>query len=399
MAAQVLAEGGLAVEVRERMPSPGRKFLMAGRGGLNLTHSEDLPAFLARYDTSALAPHIEAFAPDALRAFAHDLGQETFVGTSGRVFPTAFKASPLLRAWLARLEALGVRLVTRSRFVGWDGACGHALFDAPGEGAPIPVQADVTVLALGGASWPRLGADGSWAPVLRAVAVPVTALSASNAGVQVGWSPHFASRHAGAVLKAVALACGPVRARGDVVVTRYGLEGGPVYALSQAVREAQGRHGTATVTLDLRPDVPVERLAARLGAVRAGASLASRLKALRLTPAQVGLLREVAGPDLPRDHEGLARRIRAVPLPVTGFAGLERAISTAGGVSFTGLTDTLMLKDRPGVFAAGEMLDWDAPTGGYLLQACFATGRAAGLAALKWLASTPPHSPSTSSMP
>lgn len=389
MAAEVLAAGGAAVTVAERMPSFGRRLLMAGRGGLNLTHSEPFEAFLGRYGaaTARLRPLLEAFPPQALRAWAERLGQPTFVGSSGRVFPRAMKASPLLRAWLARLERQGVTLRPRLHWSGWDEA-GRTVFDGP-EGAES-VAAEVVVLALGGASWPRLGADGGWAPRLAGRGVRIVPFRPANAGVEIAWSDHFRGRFAGAPLKNVALAFGGRTVRGEAMVAAYGLEGGAVYALSAELREAIAAEGRAVLTVDLRPDLTVEALAARLARPRGRDSAANWLrKAAGLPPVAAGLLREIPG-ELPAGAEKLARRIKGVRLTLTAMRGLERAISSAGGVAWDAVDDRLMLKALPGVFVAGEMLDWEAPTGGYLLQACFATGRAAGLGALARLGLAPP---------
>ncbi|MCK8786706.1 TIGR03862 family flavoprotein [Roseomonas sp. NAR14] len=393
MAAETLATAGRPVVVVERMPSPARKLLIAGRGGLNLTHTEPPGRFLDRYGTARarLEAAIAGFPPEALRAWCEGLGQPTFVGSSGRVFPVAFKASPLLRAWLARLAALGVELRTRHRWTGWD-AAGSLLLEGPA-GEPATLRPAATVLALGGASWPRLGADGRWVATLRARGVPVSPLLPSNAGIRVPWSAHLRERFAGAPLKRIAARVAapglPERpaVRGEMVVTAAGLEGGAVYALSAALREALAT-GEARLLLDLRPDLEAAELARRLGAPRRGQSLGSVLrKGLGLSPVAAALLREgTDGPAaLPADPAALAARIKALALPVAGMAGLERAISTAGGLCWEALDSRLMLRDLPGVFAAGEMLDWDAPTGGYLLQASFATGRAAALGALAWL--------------
>lgn len=382
MAAEAAALAGAEVIVHERKPAPARKLLLAGRGGLNLTHSEPLERFLTRYDTKAVRPAIASFDPGALRVWAGGLGERTFVGSSGRVFPQSFKASPLLRAWLRRLEELGVRMVTRSAWTGFD-AHGKPVFRVDG-GAPRAEACGATVLALGGASWPELGADGNWVGPLQAYGVDISALQASNCGVVADWSDAVA-RHAGQPVKAVRLSLGNHSALGDLMLTSSGLEGGPVYALSGAVRAELDRSGSARLMLDLRPQQTQEALAAKLSRGRTGQSLATRLKgALSLTQAAMALLREGHGRALPSDPSALASCIKRTPVVVRATAGLERAISTAGGVRFSGLTDRAMLRARPGVFVAGEMLDWDAPTGGYLLQACFATGRAAGLAAVDW---------------
>jgi uncharacterized flavoprotein (TIGR03862 family) len=372
--------------VVEAMPSPARKFLMAGRGGLNLTHSEPLDRFLSRYAPAdpLLLQAIRDFPPEDLRAFAAGLGQATFVGSSGRVFPVAMKASPLLRAWLSRLAGLGVGLETRRRWLGWTASGALAIERA--DGGVEAVTPKATILAMGGASWPRLGSDGRFALLLAAQGVVVTPLRPANGGLLIAWSPTVAERHQGQPLKRIALSLGEVGRRGEVVITRQGLEGGAAYALSGVVRDALARMGHAAVTLDLRPDESVEALAARLARRRPGASLSTHLrKALSLPPAAIAVLRE-AGP-LPQEPEALAGRIKAIPLAVAGVAGLERAISTAGGVAFAAVDSAFMLRRLPGVFVAGEMLDWEAPTGGYLLQACFATGAAAGRGALAFVRS------------
>jgi len=389
MAAEVLARGGARVTVFDAMPSAGRKFLMAGRGGLNLTHSEPLPQFLARY--GAAAPHlksaIDAFTPEALRKWADDLGQLTFVGSSGRVFPKTLKASPLLRAWLRRLDSLSVTLALRHRWTGWD-RDGRLLFQtSDGERA---VLADATVMALGGASWPRLGSDGAWVEWLAGRGVAVAPLRPANSGFTVGWSGVFRDRFEGQPLKNVALSFGSHAVRGEAVITRTGVEGGGIYALSSALREAIIASGHATLHIDLRPDVATANLSARLSAPRGKQSVSNWLrKAAGLAPVAIGLLQETAMASGQQPGamppEALAALIRAVPVTLTGIAPIARAISTAGGIVFSELDGDTMIRRLPGVFAAGEMLDWEAPTGGYLLQASFATGAAAGRGALKWL--------------
>jgi uncharacterized flavoprotein (TIGR03862 family) len=385
MAAQVLAEGGASVTVYDRMPSVGRKLLMAGRGGLNLTHSEPIEPFLARYGEAAarLGPLVEAFPPQALIDWAEALGQETFVGSSGRVFPKALKASPLLRAWLARLRDLGVEIRPRHDWTGWD-ADGALRFRTPdGETSVSP---DATILALGGASWPKLGSTGDWAGVLAQAGVAVTPLKAANAGFDVAWSDIVRDRFAGEPLKGVALTFGRVRVRGEAMVTRHGLEGGAVYALSAALRDAIQAQGSAKLWIDLRPDARAEELAAKLALQPAHQSAANRLrKALHLTPLETNILREAHGKDLPSDPAALAQAIKGAPLTLTATRPIARAISTAGGVAFQAVDQDLMLIARPGVFVAGEMLDWEAPTGGYLLQASFATGAAAARGLLRRL--------------
>ncbi|WP_152535475.1 TIGR03862 family flavoprotein [Bradyrhizobium sp. Ai1a-2] len=389
MAAEVLARAGAQVTIYDAMPSAARKFLMAGRGGLNLTHSEPLPSFLARYREAM--PHleaaIEAFPPQALRDWSEALGQPTFVGSSGRVFPKAFKASPLLRAWLRRLDGTGVRLLLRHRWTGWDND-GRLLFQTP-EGQRA-VEARATVLALGGASWPRLGSDGAWVDVLAARGVNISPLRPANSGFTVAWSDIFRDRFEGQPLKGVALSFGGHQVRGEAIVTRTGIEGGAIYALSADLRETILRDGEATLHIALRPDLGIDDLVTKLSTPKGKQSFSNFLrKALNLAPIGIGLLQEVAktsGTSLPSQSPAdLARLINAVPLRLSGTAPLSRAISTAGGIAFDELDDNFMLRRLPGVFAAGEMLDWEAPTGGYLLQASFATGAAAGNGALKWL--------------
>ena len=390
MAAQVLAEGGAAVTVLEAMPSPGRKFLMAGRGGLNLTHSETLPQFLARYREAEhrLKDAIAAFPPGDLRRFSEALGEPTFVGSSGRVFPQSFKASPLLRAWLLRLESLGVQLALRHRFTGWD-ENGRLRFTTPAGDRAVAARA--SVLALGGASWPRLGSDGGWVAPLAATGVAVAPLRPANCGFTVPWSEVFRDRFEGCPLKGIALTFGARTVRGEAVVTRAGIEGAAVYALSAELRDAISADGEATVRVGLRPDVEAGDLVSRLSRPRGRLSVANFLRrAVHLSPPAIGLLHEAAKASgvvvaslSPRD---LAAAINAVPVRLTGTAPLARAISTAGGIALAELDEDFMIRRLPGVFAAGEMLDWEAPTGGYLLQASFATGAAAGRGAVKWLA-------------
>ena len=389
MAAEVLAQGGAAVVVYDAMPSAGRKLLMAGRGGLNLTHSEPLPQFLARYREAM--PHlkaaIEAFSPSALRDWSEALGQETFVGSSGRVFPRAFKASPLLRAWLRRLDSHGVRLALRHRWTGWDEQGRLRFQTLNGSHA---VEASAVVLALGGASWPRLGSDGSWVSTLAAKGVQVSPLRPANSGFSVVWSDIFRDRFEGQPLKGVALTFGAHTVRGETIVTRTGIEGGAIYALSAELREAILRDGQVTLNVALRPDVEVGDLTAKLSAAKGKQSFSNFLrKAANLSPVAIGLLQEAAkvtGRSLsalsPADLAGL---IQAVPVQLSGVSPIARAISTAGGLVFSEIDADFMLRRVPGVFAAGEMLDWEAPTGGYLLQASFATGVAAGRGALTYL--------------
>lgn len=380
IAADSLSSRGIEVTVFDRMPSVGRKFLMAGRGGLNLTHSEQADVFLSRYREAEprLRAAFEAFPPEALRAWCADLGIETFVGSSGRVFPRRMKASPLLRALLARLSANGVSIRTRWHWTGF-GASGALLFDTP-QGRHTHPAPDAVLLALGGASWPRLGSDGRWSATTDAAGIARVPFSPSNCGVEVKWTHHFAERFQGVPLKRIALSIGDRTSRGEAMITASGLEGGGVYALSPDIRRALADTSVpATLTLDLRPDLDIDALAARLARPRGKNSLSNHLrKNAGLAPAAGALLREAG--ERPRGAKALAARIKALPLPVTGIAGMERAISSAGGIAWSDIDGSYMLKKKPGVFVAGEMIDWDAPTGGYLLQACFATGQAAASA-------------------
>ena len=388
MAAEVLARAGVAVTVHERMPSPGRKFLLAGHGGLNLTHSEERSLFVARYGASAgrLGPMLDAFGPEDLRAWCESLGEPTFVGSSGRVFPHAFRATPLFRAWLARLEDLGVRIERRTSWVGWTDA--GALFIADASERASEVTADAVVFALGGASWPHLGADGTWVDAFAERGVKVTPLRAANVGVRVAWSAIFAERLAGAPLKNVCLMVrdqGGESRRGDAMLTRTGIEGGPVYAIGAAIREALDA-GHCILEVDLLPDLALGQIADRLRQRRPKDSAANWLRrSLGLDPAAIRLLREAVGATLPTDADAVAALVKAVPVPVTDTMPIDRAISTAGGIAWSEVDERLMLRRMPGTFVAGEMLDWEAPTGGYLLQASFSTGVVAAQAVLAWL--------------
>jgi uncharacterized flavoprotein (TIGR03862 family) len=389
MAAEVLARGEAAVTVYDAMPSVGRKFLMAGRGGLNLTHSEALPAFLARYGEAnpQVRGAIEAFPPSALREWSEALGQPTFVGSSGRVFPTALKASPLLRAWLRRLDSMGVQFKLRHRWIGWNDAGQLAFLTPDGKRA---VDTRATVLALGGASWSRLGSDGAWVQTLAAKQVAMSPLRPANCGFTVAWSDIFRDRFEGQPLKGVAVSFGAHAVRGEVMVTRTGIEGGAIYALSALLREAIASSGQATLRIALRPDLDSNQLIAQLSRPRGRQSLSNFLrKAVHLAPPAIGLLQETAITSAVSlsslSPANLAKLINGVPIEVNGVAPIARAISTAGGIAFGELDGDFMIRRLPGVFAAGEMLDWEAPTGGYLLQASFATGAAAARGALKWL--------------
>lgn len=374
IAAEILSAAGLTVSVYDRMPSLGRKFLMAGRGGLNLTHSEPLETFIPRYGPAAerLTPMVEAFGPSDLIAWAAGLGQETFVGSSGRVFPRSLKASPLLRAWLARLADQGVTFHLRHDWRGWD-ADGALSFETPA--GLLAARADAAILALGGASWPKLGSTGAWSAILAQRGVEIAPFAPANSGFDVAWSLAFAERFAGQPLKNIALSFQGRTVRGEVMIAAYGLEGGAVYALSSALRAAIEAGEAATVEIDLAPDLSRAKLTDRLHRAATGQSSASLLrKAAGLSPIEANLLREACGLALPREPGALARAIKAAPVRLTAPRPLARAISTAGGVAWSEVDEGLRLRKIPGAQLAGEMLDWEAPTGGYLLQACFATG-------------------------
>jgi uncharacterized flavoprotein (TIGR03862 family) len=397
MAAEALAGAGLAVDVYDAMPSVGRKFLMAGKGGMNLTHAEASEPFLGRYGKQAtrLAPLIEGFDPAALRAWVHGLGVETFVGSSGRVFPTDMKAAPLLRAWLHRLRESGVRFHMRHRWIGWEEA------DAPGNvpalrfATPQGVQriaADAIVLALGGGSWARLGSDGAWVPLLAARGVGIAPLRPANCGFDVAWSGHFRERFAGQPVKTVAIGLTavdgtPLYRQGEFVITETGLEGSLVYALSAPMRDLLDAGADATIRLDLAPDMEAARVAAEVCRPRGARSLSSHLQSrLGIAGVKAGLLRECLSKDAMQDPQRVAAAIKALPLRLIRPRPIDEVISSAGGVTFDSVNAQLMLSALPGVFCAGEMLDWEAPTGGYLLTACFASGLAAGRGAADWLA-------------
>jgi uncharacterized flavoprotein (TIGR03862 family) len=388
MAAEVLAEGGAAVALFDAMPSVGRKFLLAGRGGLNLTHSEPLAPFLERFGPrrAALEPALRAFPPEAVRAWAEALGIETFVGTSGRVFPRDMKAAPLLRAWLQRLRARGVQVHTRHRWLGWadDGAL--RLASPTGESQQ---RFDACVLALGGASWPRLGSDGAWLPLLAARGVEAVPLRPANCGFDVagGWSEHLRQRFAGQPLKPVAIAFDGVCRQGEFVLTDTGIEGSLVYAFAQRLRDRIAAAGSATLHIDLLPAHGGPQVLAETQRPRGPRSLSTHLKSrLGIQGIKMGLLHELLQPEALADPARLAEAIKALPLTLAAPRPLAEAISTAGGVPFEALDGRGMLRALPGVFCAGEMLDWEAPTGGYLLSACLATGRAAGHGVLGWWA-------------
>ncbi|MGV6873028.1 TIGR03862 family flavoprotein [Pseudochelatococcus sp. B33] len=387
IAAEVLAGRGFSVTVFERMPSPARKFLMAGRGGLNLTHTEPLPAFLRRYAEAQawLAPAIRAFSPKRLRAWSEGLGEPTFVGSSRRVFPRSYKATPLLRAWLRRLEDLGVAFAFRHRWLGFAPEDrGSGLRFATPEGERV-LAADAALLALGGGSWPRLGSDGGWVEALRGEGIAVADLRPSNCGFTAAWSDVFRTRAAGEPLKRIAIHGEGLTVNGEALITETGIEGGAIYALSAALRDAIARDGEVTIRIDLQTDMSTAELAWRLERARPGQSVSTTLRKIAgLSPAAALLVRE-AGP-LPSAPETLAALVKAVPVRLTGTQPLARAISSAGGIVRDEIDDDYMLVKRPGVFAAGEMLDWEAPTGGYLLQATFATGVAAAEGITRYLA-------------
>lgn len=403
MAAETLARAGGHVTLYDQMASPARKFLMAGRGGLNITHSEPLELFISRYGARApqMEPMIRALPPQALRDFCAELGEQTFVGSSGRVFPRSFKASPLLRAWLARLVRLNVDIALRHSFLGFEGTQGLRMRGP--DGCESQHRVDVVVLALGGASWPRLGSDGGWVKILSAAGVAINPLKPANAGLCVAWSNFYRADFEGYPLKNVRLrfvlpasgADAPdlETARGDIIVTRTGLEGGPAYTLSSRLRDATESGQSTILHVDLRPDTSRDQLARKLAKRPPKQSHATFLRRSGLTSAEIGLLREASPLGLPRDAEVMADLIKNAPLVISGVSDLSRAISTAGGVRFDACDKNLMLHRMPGVFVAGEMLDYDAPTGGYLLQAAFSTGYAAALGAARYLGLAPPDEP------
>ena len=388
MAAEVLSEAGVAVDVYDAMPSAGRKFLMAGKSGLNLTHAEAFDGFVARYGARRdwVAPWLSGFGAQALRDWARDLGVDTFVGSSGRVFPEGMKAAPLLRAWLHRLRAAGVRFHMRHRWLGWDGDA--LLFDTPDGAVKVGSPGTATILALGGGSWPQLGSDGAWITPLRARGVEVAPLRPANCGFDVPWSEHFRDRFAGQPVKSVVASFGGMTRQGEFVVAQHGVEGGLIYAFSAALRDAIERDGSATLTLDLAPGRSLERLTQEIAHPRGARSMASHLQSRAgIAGVKAGLLRECTNKDDYADPARLAALIKALPLRLISPRPLAEAISSAGGVTAEALDEGLMLKILPGVFCAGEMLDWEAPTGGYLLTACFASGAAAGRGAAAWLQS------------
>ena len=399
MAAEALAQHGVQVDVYDAMPSVGRKFLMAGKGGMNITHSEPLEPFLGRYGArrEQIAPLLDLFGPDALRAWLHGLGVETFVGSSGRVFPTDMKAAPMLRAWLHRLREAGVRFHMRHKWTGWDNdggddgdAAAHTLrFETPD--GKQRVNCEAVVFALGGASWPRLGSDAAWVPLLSAREVPVTPLRPANCGFDADWSPYLRERFAGQPVKSVAITITDVdnkvhNRQGEILLTETGLEGSLIYALSAAIRERIFADGDVTIALDLAPGLTLERVVAEVTRPRGSRSMSTHLHGrVGIGGVKLALLHEILSKEAFADANGLAHAIKALPVRLTRARPIAEAISTAGGIPFEALDQHLMIERLPGAFCAGEMLDWEAPTGGYLLTACFASGLAAGRGALAYL--------------
>ena len=390
MAAETLAAHGLRVDLYDAMPSVGRKFLLAGKGGLNLTHSEPSEQFNARYGARRrqLEPMLAQFDAVALRAWAEGLGIATFVGSSGRVFPTDMKAAPLLRAWLHRLRAAGVHFHMRHRWNGWDD---HARLRFSMPDGECTLRADATILALGGGSWSRLGSNGAWVPILANLKVPVAALRPANCGFDIDWSEHFRQRHAGQPLKSVALSFTDAanvdhRRQGEFMVTATGIEGSLIYALSSGLRDKLAAEGSVQILLDLAPGLPLQRVIDEVTRPRGSRSMASHLQSrVNISGVKAGLLHEVLSREEFSDPMRVAQAIKALPLRLTATRPLDESISSAGGITFEALDQGLMIRSLPGIFCAGEMLDWEAPTGGYLLTACFAGGRAAGMGTVQWL--------------
>lgn len=390
MAAEVLSQAGIRVDVYDGMPSVGRKFLLAGVGGMNITHSEAYPAFLSRYAERApqIAPLLRGFDADALCQWIHELGIETFIGSSGRVFPTDMKAAPLLRAWLKRLRDSGVVIHTRHRWLGWYASGALRIASPQGE---VSVNPDATLLALGGGSWSRLGSDGAWMLPLEQRGVDLAPLQPSNCGFEVqAWSELMVSKFAGAPLKNIAIGLNDDIPRlGECVITATGIEGSLIYALSAPIREAINGYGAAVIHIDLLPGRPVDKLQAALSKPRGSRSMAKHLHSqVGIDGVKAALLRELTDAETFADPALLARAIKALPLTLVKTRPLDEAISSAGGVRFEAMDERLMLKALPGVFCAGEMLDWEAPTGGYLLTGCFASGRAAGQGIVQWFKSS-----------
>ncbi|RDJ99236.1 TIGR03862 family flavoprotein [Paraburkholderia lacunae] len=400
MAAEALAQHGVQVDVYDAMPSVGRKFLMAGKGGMNITHSEALEPFLDRYGARRpqIAPLLDTFGPDALRAWLHRLGVETFVGSSGRVFPTDMKAAPMLRAWLHRLRETGVRFHMRHKWLGWSEqsnragshATRHTLRFATPEGERT-LTCDAVVFALGGASWPRLGSDAAWVPLMSAREVPVAPLRPANCGFDAGWSPYLRERFAGQPLKPVAITVTDIdkkvhNRQGEILLTETGLEGSLIYALSAAIRERILADGEVTIALDLAPGLTLERVIAEVTWPRGSRSMSSHLHGrIGIGGVKLALLHEILSKEAFADTNHLAHAIKSLPVRLTRARPIEEAISSAGGIQFEALDAQLMIERLPGAFCAGEMLDWEAPTGGYLLTACLASGLVAGRGALAYL--------------
>ena len=389
MAAETLSLAGIGVDLYDAMPSVGRKFLMAGKGGMNITHSEAATPFLSRYSKrqTQIAPLLNIMSPQALREWIHALGINTFVGSSGRVFPADMKAAPLLRAWLHRLREAGVNFHMRHRWLGWNN--NQLLFSTP-DGSTT-VEADAVVFALGGASWARLGSDGAWVSKFNQHGITVSPLKPANCGFNTHWSEHFISRFAGMPLKTIAITLQDVHApsqrkQGECMITEHGIEGSLIYALSADIRDAIGAHGETTIHIDLLPDKSLAEVLANVSHPRGSRSLSSHLQSrLGIKGIKAGLLRELVSAQDYQDPAKLSDAIKALPLKLISSRPIDEAISSAGGVEFSELNEQLMLKKMPGVFCAGEMLDWEAPTGGYLLTACFASGRSAGLGVIDWL--------------
>ena len=385
MAAEVLSEHDIRVDVYDSMPSLGRKFLMAGKSGLNLTHSEPFEQFATRYGKrrAQIEPMLKTFGPDTLRDWAHDLGIETFVGTSGRVFPVGMKASPLLRAWLKRLDASGVTVHLRHKWTGFlpDGSL---QFETPD--GTVGIKADAVVLALGGGSWARLGSDGAWVNWLKQAGAEVEPLRPANCGFDVNWSEHFREKYEGQPVKSVVLSFKTFHQQGEFIITKEGVEGSLIYAASAMLRDEIEANGSVVMMLDLAPDRTHEWLVERLSRSRGSRSMASHLeKAVNIKGVKAGLLREFVSKEDFTHLQPLAHFIKNLPVPLAATRPLDEAISSAGGVTFESLDEHLMLKHMPGIFCAGEMLDWEAPTGGYLITACMASGYTAGKGVLKWL--------------
>ena len=387
MAAEVISTHGVPVDVYDAMPSLGRKFLMAGKSGLNLTHSEAFEQFVSRYGKRRpqIEPLLKTFGPDELIEWVHGLGIVTFVGTSRRVFPVEMKASPLLRAWIKRLNDSGVTFHPRHKWTGFL-ADKSLRFESPN--GDVTIKPDAVVLALGGGSWSRLGSDGAWVPWLRNAGAQVKPLRPSNCGFDVAWSPHFRERFDGHPVKSTVLSFGGLRQQGEFIITKEGVEGGLIYTASALLRDEIEAKGRAVMMLDLAPNRSHERLVKKLSKPRGSRSMATHLeKTVHITGVKAGLLHEFVSKDDFSSAESLAHFIKNLPVSLTAPRPLDEAISSAGGVTFESLDEHLMLKSMPGVFCAGEMLDWEAPTGGYLLTACFASGYAAGQGVLQWLIS------------